>query len=209
MEDCQTEEINDDTLVNLDFEPLASSHENNDLQHTLDLGDEEYTDPTDELMSFGIPEVADTIPQIAENKIVFELNIDEEESAEQVITELLDEEHPKEELKTAALELDDEYEIAQETETLQTIESLPISTETMKVEGRERENRLRAISQQLRTPSGLTDLEDVPAYERNNIELEETAHSAEDEVSTYTLSDGKNNTTELKKNNSFLHDNVD
>jgi len=52
-------------------------------------------------------------------------------------------------------------------------------------------------------------LEDVPAYKRNNIELEETPSSAEDEVSAYTLSDGKNNTTELKQNNSFLHDNVD
>jgi len=206
--DFQTEEINDDTEASLDFEPLVSSHENNP-QHTLDLEDKEYTESTDEVMSFGIPEVVDTIPQIEENKIVFELNIDEEESAEQVITELLDEEHPKAELKTVALELDDEHEITQEPETLQTMESSAISTDTMKVEARERENRLRAISQQLRTPSGLTDLEDVPAYKRNNVELEETTHSAEDEVSKYTLSEGENNTTELKQNNSFLHDNVD
>ncbi len=209
LEDYQTEEINDDTVLDLDLETVVSSHENNEPQHTLDLEDEEYTDPIDELMSSGIPEVVDTIPQISENKIVFELNINEEESAEQVITELLEEEQSKAELKTVTLELDDEYEITQESETLQTIESLPVSTDTMKVEARERENRLRAISQQLRTPSGLTDLEDVPAYKRNNVELEETTHSSEDEVSTYTLSDGKNNTTELKQNNSFLHDNVD
>ena len=89
------------------------------------------------------------------------------------------------------------------------MESSAISTDTMKVEARERENRLRAISQQLRTPSGLTDLEDVPAYQRNNIELDEESHSSEDEMSTYTLSEGEKNTTELKQNNSFLHDNVD
>ena len=77
------------------------------------------------------------------------------------------------------------------------------------MEARERESRLRSISQQLRTPSGLTDLEDVPAYQRNNIELEPENHSSEDEKSTYTLSEGENNTTELKQNNSFLHDNVD
>jgi len=206
--DYQTEEINDDTEASLDFEPLVSSGENNDPQQTLYL-EEEEAPPTEELMSLGTSEVADTIPQPAEEKkIVFELNI-EEESAEQVITELLDEEHLKAELKTSALELDDECEITQEPETLQTMESSAISIDTMKVEARERENRLRAISQQLRTPSGLTNLEDVPAYKRNNIELEETSHSAEDEVSTYTLSDGKNNTTELKQNNSFLHDNVD
>jgi cell division protein FtsZ len=210
LEDCQTEEINDDTVASLDFKPSEFSHENNDPQHTLNLEDEQYTDPTDKLMNCGTPEVADTIPQPeGEKKIVFELNIEEEESAEQVITELLDEEQPKAALKTGALELDDEHEITQEQETLQTMESSVISTDTMKVEARERENRLRAISQQLRTPSGLTNLEDVPAYKRNNSELEETIHSAENEVSTYTLSDGKNNTTELKQNNSFLHDNVD
>ena len=204
--DCQTEEINDDTIASLDFKPSEFSHENNDPQHTLNLEDEQYTDPTDKLMSCGTPEVADTIPQPEEEKkIVFELNI-EEESAEQVITELLDEKQPKAALKTGALELDDEHEITQEQETLETS---VISIDTMKVEARERENRLRAISQQLRTPSGLTNLEDVPAYKRNNSELEETIQSAENEVSTYTLSDGKNNTTELKQNNSFLHDNVD
>ena len=79
----------------------------------------------------------------------------------------------------------------------------------MKIEAREREVRLRAISQQLRTPSGLTNLEDIPAYKRNQIELEEISHSTETEISTYTLSDGKMNSTELKQNNSFLHDNVD
>ena len=209
LEDCQTEEKNDDTAENLDFEPLVSSDENNDPQQTLYLEEEEIS-PTDELMSFGAPETEETISQIVEEKkTVFELNIEEEESAEQVITELLDEEHPKAELKTVALELDDEHEITQESETLQTMESSAISTDTMKVEARERENRLRAISQQLRTPSGLTDLEDVPAYQRNNIELDEESHSSEDEMSTYTLSEGEKNTTELKQNNSFLHDNVD
>ena len=177
-------------------------------QQALDLEDEEYTAPTDTLMSFGMPEAVETIPQIAEEKkIVFELNIDEEESPEQVITAIMEEE-PQVEMKTVVLEMDQEDEV--ETETLQTMESTPVvTTDTMKVEARERENRLRAISQQLRTPSGLTNLEDVPAYKRNNVALEETNHSAETEISTYTLSDGKNNTTELKQNNSFLHDNVD
>ena len=91
-----------------------------------------------------------------------------------------------------------------------TLESLPkVSSDNMKVEARERESRLRAISQQLRTPSGLTNLEDVPAYKRSEIELDATSNSADNEISTYTLSDGKNNSTELKQNNSFLHDNVD
>ena len=208
LEDNQEEVKNEAPTESLDFEPVVSTLSADSPQQALDLEDEEYDAPTDTLSSLGMPETVETIPQITEEKkIVFELNInEEEESPEEVITAIMEEE-PKVELKTVVLELDDVDE--KEEETLQTMESAPVSTDTMKVEARERENRLRAISQQLRTPSGLTNLEDVPAYKRNNVELEETTHSAETEISTYTLSDGKNNTTELKQNNSFLHDNVD
>jgi cell division protein FtsZ len=104
--------------------------------------------------------------------------------------------------------MDDEKEV--EVDTLKTLESITkVKSDNMKVEARERESRLRAISQQLRTPSGLTNLEDIPAYKRNQIELNENSHSSENEISTYTLTEGKNNSTELNQNNSFLHDNVD
>ena len=199
--------VNEKIESSLSIEPVVDLLSNDSPQHILDLEEEEYIAPIDELMTFGMPEAVETIPQIAEEKkIVFELNIDEEEETpEQVISSILQEE-PKVEMKTVVLEMDDEEEV----ETLRTLDSNPkVSSDNMKVEARERENRLRAISQQLRTPSGLTNLEDIPAYKRNQIELDETSHSAENEISTYTLSDGKNNTTELKQNNSFLHDNVD
>ena len=201
--------VNEKIESSLNIEPVVDLLSNDSPQHILDLEEEEYIAPIDELMTFGMPEVVETIPLIAEEKkIVFELNIDEEEeSPEQVISSILEEE-PKVEMKTVVLEMDDEEKV--EIETLRTLESIPeVSSDNMKVEARERENRLRAISQQLRTPSGLTNLEDIPAYRRNEIELDATSHSAENEISTYTLSDGKNNSTELKQNNSFLHDNVD
>ena len=145
-------------------------------------------------------------------KVVFDLgteyggvSIEEEESAEEVISSILEEEVVVS--QSIVLALDDEIE--EKEETLNTLEAAPVNPEGMKVEARERENRLRAISMQLRTPSGLTSLEDVPAYKRNNIELEDPTHSSESEASTYTLTNGNNNTTELKQNNSFLHDNVD
>ena len=199
--------VSDKTESSLSIEPVVDLLSNDSPQHILDLEEEEYIAPIDELMTFGMPEAVQTIPQIEENKkIVFELNIDEEEETpDQVISSILQEE-PKVEMKTVVLEMDDE----QEVETLRTLDSNPkVTSDNMKVEARERENRLRAISQQLRTPSGLTNLEDIPAYKRNEIELDVTSHSAENEISTYTLNDGKNNSTELKQNNSFLHDNVD
>ena len=93
------------------------------------------------------------------------------------------------------------------TDELQTLKSNQVSVDSMKVEAREREDRLRSISQQLRTPSGLTKLEDVPAYKRSNIKLEETEHSSEINDKNYKLDEDNN--ISLNKNNSFLHDNVD
>ena len=202
-------QINDKIESSLTIDPNLDLSLNNSPQHILDLEEEEYIAPTDELMNFETPESIENTAEIAgENKIVFELNIDvEEENPEQVISSILNQE-TKVEMKTIVLEMGDEEDA--DLETLKTMESIPkVNTDNMKVEARERESRLRAISQQLRTPSGLTNLEDIPAYKRNQIELEENSHSAENEISTYTLSDGKNNSTELKQNNSFLHDNVD
>ena len=102
-----------------------------------------------------------------------------------------------------------ENKLSEKESILNTSEPTKVNSESMRIESREREERLRNISMQLRTPSGLTSLEDVPAYKRNNIEISESSHSSENEASTYTLTNGKNNSAELKQNNSFLHDNVD
>lgn len=77
---------------------------------------------------------------------------------------------------------------------------------------KERMARIREISAKLKTPSGLSDLENEPAYMRRNVQLEDTPHSSESSVSKYTLGEegeeGEKRTG-LKDNNSFLHDNVD
>ena len=199
------------------------------VQQTLSLEDEiDFSIPTiDEPIAEVAPSlVNDLIEPVVEShnspeKIVFDLGNDfetnevdvlteteEDESPDEVIASIMLDEKIQEVQQTVVLDLDIEGDVIEEP-TLNSTETAPVNTEVMKVEARERENRLRSISMQLRTPSGLTSLEDVPAYKRNNIELEEPTHSSESEVSTYTLTNGNNNTTELKQNNSFLHDNVD
>ena len=129
---------------------------------------------------------------------------EKEESLEKQVS-LVTEEEDEVNQQTVDLDLNDQTN----EKNLNTFESTEINAEVMKIESREREERLRNISMQLRTPSGLTSLEDVPAYKRNNIEISEPTHSSESEVSTYTLTNGDNTSTQLKQNNSFLHDNVD
>ena len=99
-------------------------------------------------------------------------------------------------------------DLKDEKEFSQTPINHEISAEQMAIRSRERIDRLRDISFKLRTPSGLTDLENEPAYKRRNIELEDVPHSSESEVAQYTLSEDNDNNVGIKPNN-FLHDNVD
>ena len=82
------------------------------------------------------------------------------------------------------------------------------SVSNKSLESREREERLREISKKLRTPSGLTHLEEQPAYKRNNVTLEDVPKSDKEDTTNFTLEQNGEDIT-LKKNNSFLHDNVD
>ena len=77
----------------------------------------------------------------------------------------------------------------------------------------ERLERIKKATQKLRSPLGLNEMENVPAYKRRNIELDDVNPSSESEVSKYTLWEGEDDNGEkrtgLSDNNSFLHDNVD
>ena len=107
-----------------------------------------------------------------------------------------------EEIKEEKLDSENDEKINTEKELLN-------DNQSMRIEARERENRLREISLKLRTPSGLSKLENEPAFKRNNIDLEDTSHSSEDDISHYTLTESDDEKLILKDNNPYLHDNVD
>ena len=77
----------------------------------------------------------------------------------------------------------------------------------------ERLERIKKATQKLRSPQGLNEIENVPAYKRRNVELDELNPSSESDISKYTLweseDDDGEKRTGLRDNNSFLHDNVD
>jgi cell division protein FtsZ len=72
---------------------------------------------------------------------------------------------------------------------------------------RERIMRLKDLSMKLRN-GNIQELENVPAYKRKEISLQQTPASNESSISKFSLSEN-DGTTEIRKNNSFLHDNVD
>jgi cell division protein FtsZ len=73
---------------------------------------------------------------------------------------------------------------------------------------KERILRLKDLSMKLRTTNGLQELESEPAYKRKQMALQQVPHSSESQVSRFTLSSDEG-ITEIRPNNSFLHDNVD
>jgi cell division protein FtsZ len=219
-----TLELNDDN-----FDPITEVESDSDVKTVASdiFNSSQQTLPLDDEIDFEISGNENTVSVLKEliepemgsdnpaKKIILDLGNEslgnKEELADEVISSIILEEESVVEQQVVDLVIDDKVDdkVDDEVPTLNTAEAAQVNTEVMKIESREREERLRNISMQLRTPSGLTSLEDVPAYKRNNVDISNPTHSSESEVSTYTLTNGNNNTTELKQNNSFLHDNVD
>ncbi len=88
-------------------------------------------------------------------------------------------------------------------------ESTHLSEADLQQQIQEREERLKSLSIQLKTPEGLADLESQPAYVRRKVNLSPVPASSESQVSRFTLNETDEKNTQIKSNNSFLHDNVD
>ncbi len=73
---------------------------------------------------------------------------------------------------------------------------------------RERIMRLKDLSMKLRS-GNIQEMESVPAYKRKEIALQQTPASDESHVSRFSLLPDNEGNTEIRNNNSFLHDNVD
>ncbi|GAA4328015.1 hypothetical protein GCM10023149_31820 [Mucilaginibacter gynuensis] len=73
---------------------------------------------------------------------------------------------------------------------------------------RERIMRLKDLSMKLRA-GNIQELENVPAYRRKEIALQQTPASDESQISRFSLLPDDQGKTEIRNNNSFLHDNVD
>ena len=84
-----------------------------------------------------------------------------------------------------------------------------VANEEQMKKAQDRVAKLKELSFKLKSPNGLSELENEPAYKRRNVNLDSTPHSSESQVSRYTLSENEEKKVEIKPNNSFLHDNVD
>ena len=228
----ETKKVNDPITIDLESNEFSKDNEKIENDFTIETTNSSHVQQTLSLEEDSLQDHSETIAQsnlsnlkekgfqieetsvLVEEKIVLELeeedleedspviSLDLEEKIEAETEEVNSEEFISDILNSEDIEvknasIDNETVLNSDTENLTTANS-------MRVEARERENRLREISIKLRTPSGLTKLENEPAYKRSNISLDDTTHSSEEELSRLSL-----NNEGLQSNNKFLHDNVD
>jgi len=83
-----------------------------------------------------------------------------------------------------------------------------LSNEEQARKAQERLARIKEYTDKIKKADGLNELEKEPAFLRQNIQLDNTTHSRENNISRFGVSRDENGTN-LRGNNSFLHDNVD
>ena len=119
---------------------------------------------------------------LVENSDIIETEV-EVEVKEEIVSEILDSEEEIDPLNTSLADL-------------------------QKQRSKERRLRMKEFNYKFNN-SKIDEIEKEPAYKRHGIDLEETKHSSEEERSRFTLDIDENEDIQLRKNNSFLHDNVD
>ena len=96
-----------------------------------------------------------------------------------------------------------ESEIAENEEPTE----MPIS-EILRERTAERRRKMKDFNYKFNT-SKIDDIEKVPAYKRQGVNLEDAKHSSDTNLSRTSVGLDDNDDIQLRTNNSFLHDNVD
>ena len=108
----------------------------------------------------------------------------------------------------------EETEIKEETvseisDSDEEIDPLSTSLEDLqKQRSKDRRLRMKEFNYKFNN-SKIDEIEKEPAYKRHGVDLEETKYSSDEDRSRLTLDIDENEDIQLRKNNSFLHDNVD
>jgi len=180
---------------------------------------EEETSSTEHSLEFTFSEVkAEEVSEEIVSEVSEEVEMEEkpfilsaDESAKEIIFEVNSDIPAKEEIQEPVLKKQDApvSESAAEIEAKKQEEIKKVEEDDQKRKAYERILRLKELSLKLKTPNGLTELEQEPAFVRRKISLDNTPHSSESQVSKYTLTENEDKKIEIKPNNSFLHDNVD
>lgn len=81
--------------------------------------------------------------------------------------------------------------------------------ESMKLRAEERRAKLKAFNYRFKNfPNGITEADQEPAYKRHGVDIDTEKRSSQQGHGRYSVNDGESG-SDIRSNNSFLHDNVD
>ncbi len=208
-------EIEEKVVFNLDDDEKIEAEEEEEAEVEM----EEESDWNWSEVNEGEIEAANTVEEIddlsenfnsvqEESKTIV-WNLNEDDSIDEVTDEVNDfvadnTEETSDEMTFEKKEVSTENESQEEP-----VYTNRIPDEEQLKRSQERIMKIKELGIKMKTPSGINDLENEPAYKRRKIDLDETPHSSENPISRFTLSDDEEGKPTLNDDNSFLHDNVD
>lgn len=202
-------EVNDGEVEASTTEEEVTLEEDSVVAPDAELEDEVTAEATEEVVEDFSSELTETPEETSteESKTIV-WNLNDDDSTEEVAaegTEFTSEnvEEPSEELTS------EETEVTAEDGEEGPVYTNRIPDEEQLKRSQERIMKIKELGMKMKTPSGINDLENEPAYKRRKINLDEVPHSSENPISRFTLSDDEEGKPKLNDDNSFLHDNVD
>ncbi|WP_397363703.1 cell division protein FtsZ [Olleya sp. R77988] len=222
----QTEEFNITTTSNLEDNDIAEIEEEDQKQQITLSFDMPFSEPVtepvveedtpivmnlaDEVNNLEVNDFVEIIP-VTENSESGEIRyaLDDYVEVDSAINKVAE---PKVEVDQEVVfekkVIEDETTEA-EVETEAEIDPMntPIS-EILKNRADERRQKMKNFNHKFNS-SKIEDIEKIPAYKRQGLELDDSQHSSDNNISRTTLGVDDNDDIQLRSNNSFLHDNVD
>ncbi|MBL4594270.1 MAG: hypothetical protein JKX68_10705, partial [Flavobacteriales bacterium] len=200
----QTEETNWNWSEVNDGEIEAST-----IKDEISFTDNSLEETTEDFTSESLEETS------TENAETIVWNLNDDDSTDEVSAETTDFTFESKEETIEEITFDkkdaatDQAAPTDETEVEGPVYTNRIPDEEQLKRSQERILKIKELGMKMKTPSGINDLENEPAYKRRKINLDEIPHSSENPISRFTLSDDKDGKPKLNDDNSFLHDNVD
>ncbi len=167
---------------------------------TLELQEETYN-------LFDLSKNEETVT--ADNTFEFEVTREEQKLPEVELTQEVVEEKVETTFQPVTETKEDEY-VVYTKKSYETNVVSSVSQDELNRIGEDRKKILAGLSYRFNNKQNVNELENEPAYKRKGLELNgEQNFSTVNDNSRYSVSDDGTMRPEIKKNNSFLHDNVD
>lgn len=194
----KTEEPVINQVAEIEFEVTNNSVEEVSGTSELDFTSENSEEPVGEIETWE----EQSVESVSEETVSMETTVEPvAEVTEQPVAEVNEQPTVIQQQPVVVAEVESKQNDEEKIKQLQQEEQMR--------KAQERIMKLKELSLKLKTPNGLSELENEPAYKRRNVQLSNESHSSESQVSRYTLSENDEKKADIRPNNSFLHDNVD